>query len=371
MASILVTGANGQIGSELVRALRKRHGRDRVVELDLRPASSEHDRVEHERREHDRSARDRSGPVLSSDGASVSADASISDAPGTGAPSSDASRSDAPFVVADVRDQETLAEVVAEHDVETVYHLASLLSASGEKVPDRTWDVNVNGLKNILDLAREHDLQVFWPSSIAVFGPSTPRDQTPQQTVLDPSTMYGITKRSGELLCQYYHRRYGVDVRSLRYPGLISYDTPPGGGTTDYAVDMFVEAVHSGSYECFVRADTRLPMMYMPDALRATLDVMQADAATIATRDSYNITAMSFSAEELADAIAERVPGFTCTFAPDERQAIADAWPASIDDTPARRDWNWAPTYDLDAMTNDMLQHLRKTLPEEAETLDR
>jgi len=371
MASIPVTGANGQIGSELVRALRNRHGRDRVVELDLRPASAERDRSEHDRQKHDRREHDRSGRVSSSDGASIPADASVSDAPASEAPQSETSPSGAPFVVGDVRDRERLAEVVNEHDVGTVYHLASLLSASGEKVPDRTWDVNVNGLKNVLDLAREYGLQVFWPSSIAVFGPSTPRARTPQQTVLDPSTMYGVTKRSGELLCQYYHRRYGVDVRSLRYPGLISYDTPPGGGTTDYAVDMFFEAVRGGSYECFVRADTRLPMMYMPDALRATLDVMEADAAAIATRDSYNITAMSFSAEELADAIAERVPGFTCTFAPDERQAIADAWPASIDDTPARREWNWAPTYDLDAMTDDMLLHLRKALREEAETLDR
>ncbi len=348
MASILVTGATGQIGSELVRVLRQRHGRDRVVELDLRPASPVTEQRKEDRPEAKRPESSRSGSVSSSDGASIPADASVSDAP----------RPDAPFVVADVRDRQTLADVMSEYDVETVYHLASLLSASGEKVPDRTWDVNVNGLKNILDLARLHELQVFWPSSIAVFGPSTPRDRTPQQTVLDPSTMYGVTKRSGELLCQYYHRRYGVDVRSLRYPGLISYDTPPGGGTTDYAVNMFVEAAHSGSYECFVRADTRLPMMYMPDALRATLDVMEAEAAAIATRDSYNVTAVSFSAEELADAIAERVPGFACTFAPDERQAIADAWPASIDDTPARREWGWTPQYDLDAMVDDMLLHL-------------
>jgi nucleoside-diphosphate-sugar epimerase len=233
-----------------------------------------------------------------------------------------------------------------------------LLSASGEQAPDRAWDVNLGGLKNVLDLARERDLRVFWPSSIAVFGPSTPREDTPQQTVLDPNTMYGVTKRSGELLCRYYHHRYDVDVRSLRYPGLISYATEPGGGTTDYAVDMFRHAADGTPYTCFVRRDTRLPMMYMPDALRATLDLMEAAPNQITVRESYNVSAMTFTAEALAAAIREQVPSFRCTYTPDARQSIADAWPASVDDHCARNDWNWSPAYDLDAMTNDMLMHL-------------
>jgi nucleoside-diphosphate-sugar epimerase len=323
MSSILVTGANGQIGSELIRTLRARPDHSTVVGLDLRapdPAGA--------------------APPLSS---------------GDTAPHTK------PFVVADVRDRDALVKTIQAHQIDTVYHLASLLSANGEKVPDRTWDVNVNGLKHILDLARERSLKVFWPSSIAVFGSSTPRDHTPQETILNPSTMYGVTKRSGELLCQYYHQRYGVDVRSLRYPGLISYDTRPGGGTTDYAVDMFYEALGNGAYECFVTPDTRLPMMYMPDAIRATLDLMSAPASALTVRDSYNITAMSFSAAELAAAIQEHEPDFTCTYRPDERQKIANAWPSSIDDSTARRDWDWQPRYDLASMTEDMLDHLRET----------
>jgi nucleoside-diphosphate-sugar epimerase len=314
MKRILVTGANGQIGSELVDALRDRHGDDRVVGLDLSlPASAN----------------------------------------GRGA---------APYEAADVRDADALARVVTGYDVGTVYHLASLLSASGERNPDRAWEVNLDGLKNVLDLARRHDLRVFWPSSIAVFGPSTPREDTPQRTVFDPSTMYGVTKRSGELLCQYYYRRYGIDVRSLRYPGLISYETPPGGGTTDYAVDMYYAAARGESYTCFVRPDTRLPMMYMPDALRATLALMDADADALTVRDSYNVSALSFSAADLADCLRRHVPAFDCTYDPDERQRIADDWPRSIDDATARADWNWSPTYDLDAMTEDMLAHLRESL---------
>ena len=315
MKRILVTGANGQIGSELVDVLRTRHGSDHVVRLDLDPP-----------------------------------------------PAVNGQARPAPYETADVRDREALAEAITGHDIGTVYHLASLLSASGEKDPDRTWDVNLGGLKNVLDLARTHDLRVFWPSSIAVFGPATPPDETPQQTVLDPATMYGVTKRSGELLCQYYHRRYGIDVRSLRYPGLISHKTSPGGGTTDYAVHMFYAAARGESYTCFVRPDTRLPMMYMPDALHATLDLMAADPDQLTVRDSYNVTAFSFSAEDLAAAIARHVPTFDCTYAPDDRQRIADAWPHSIDDSVARQDWNWQPTHDLEAMTEDMLDHLKESL---------
>jgi len=312
MSRTLLTGANGQIGSELVAALRERHGAEQVVGLDLKPPP----------------------------------------APNGHSPAG-------PFEVADVRDRAALTAVVEDYDVEVVYHLASLLSATGEQQPERAWDVNVNGLRTVLDLAREHDLRVFWPSSIAVFGPSTPKTDTPQRTVLDPSTIYGVTKRSGELLCAYYHRRYDLDVRSLRFPGLISYKTAPGGGTTDYAVDMYERAARGEGYTCFLEADTRLPMMYMPDALRATLGLMDADAAALTVRDSYNVGALSFSPRELAAAIRRHVPGFECTFAPDERQAIADDWPASVDDEAARADWDWAPAYDLDAMTEDMLEHLR------------
>ena len=311
MSSILVTGANGQIGSELVRELRDRHGDDAVVGLDLQPPTSLNGR-----------------------------------------------RRPAPHEVADVRDRGALDDVVARYGIDTVYHLASLLSATGERNPDQAWDVNLSGLKNVLDIARNREMRVFWPSSIAVFGPSTPKTDTPQQTVLDPATMYGVTKRSGEMLCQYYFRRYDVDVRSLRYPGLISHATEPGGGTTDYAVDMFYAAANDGRYTCFVRPDTRLPMMYMPDAIRATLDLMDADARAIDVRDSYNVTAMSFTAEALVEAIGRHVPSFTCTYAPDHRQAIADDWPHSIDDSAARSDWDWTPEYDLGAMTRDMLEHL-------------
>ncbi len=312
MPHVLVTGANGQIGSELVEALRERHGSQQVVRLDLQPPSTPNGQ----------------GP-------------------------------DAPFEVADVRDHEVLADVIATHDVDVVYHLASLLSATGEQHPDRAWDVNMGGLKNVLDLAQRHDLTVFWPSSIAVFGPSTPKADTPQNTVLDPATMYGVTKRSGELLCQYYHRRYDLDVRSLRYPGLISYKTAPGGGTTDYAVDMYTRAAEGADYACFLERDARLPMMYMPDAIRATLDLMAADPADLSVRDSYNVSAFSFSPEELETALQRHVPDFSCTYEPDERQRIADAWPATVNDEAARTDWTWAPEYDLEAMTEDMFAHLR------------
>ena len=307
MGTTLVTGANGQIGSELVETLRQRHGVDSVVGFDLHPAPNE--RGLH--------------------------------------------------ITGDVRDARALRTLIESHDIDTVYHLASLLSATGEQHPNQAWDVNMNGLKHILDLARTHGFSLFWPSSIAVFGPSTPRVDTPQETVLNPTTMYGVTKRSGELLCRYYHQRYGVDVRSLRYPGLISYKTEPGGGTTDYAIDMYHAAANDTPYTCYLRADTRLPMMYMPDAIRATLNLMDAPPNALTVRDSYNITAFSFSANELATHLNERTSnGFSVTYVPDERQDIADNWPASVDDSTARTDWNWHPEYDLAAMTNDMLTHL-------------
>jgi nucleoside-diphosphate-sugar epimerase len=314
MSSILVTGARGQIGGELVAALHDRADSGPVVQLDrTAPAST-------------------NGP-----------------APGP------------PFEVADVRDRDALARVVSKYDVGTVYHLASLLSATGEDRPDEAWSVNVDGLKNVLDLARRHDLRVFWPSSIAVFGPSTPAEKAPQQTVLDPATMYGVTKRSGELLCQYYHRRYGVDVRSLRYPGLVSHRVRPGGGTTDFAVHMFVQAAQGADYTCFLAEDTRLPFMYMPDAIRAALDLMAADESALSVRDSYNVGAFSLAPGDLETLIRRHVPTFACTYAPDARQQIADSWPASVDDRAARSDWDWAPAYDREAMTEDMLHHLRET----------
>lgn len=317
MSRVLVTGANGQIGSELVEVLRETYGTDQVVRLDLTPP-----------------------------------------------PSPNGQRPDGPFEVVDVRDQDALAEVVSTYDVDVIYHLASLLSASGEQQPDRTWDVNLGGLKNVLDLARRNDLRVFWPSSIAVFGPSTPRVDAPQNTVLDPATMYGVTKRSGELLCQYYHRRYNLDVRSLRFPGLISYKTAPGGGTTDYAVHVFEQAAKGEDYTCFLEPDTRLPMMYMPDAIRAIVDLMAADGAALRVRDSYNISAFSVSPQDVVAAVQHHVPDFSCTYEPDERQQIADAWPSSVDDQMARADWDWAPNYDLETMTEEMLAHLREGEPE-------
>jgi len=317
MSRVLVTGANGQIGSELVEALGARHGPEQVVRLDLAHPSV--------------------GDESSQNGTT----------------------SFGPFEVADVRDRSTLEAVMEAYDVEVVYHLASLLSASGEQQPDRTWDVNMAGLKNVLDLARTRDLRVFWPSSIAVFGPSTPTETTPQQTVLDPTTIYGVTKRSGELLCRYYHRRCGIDVRSLRYPGLISHKTAPGGGTTDYAVEMIERAADGERYTCFLEPDAQLPMMYMPDAIRATLALMDADGEALTVRESYNVAGICFSPEELAAAIRRRVPSFACRYAPDERQQIAEAWPSSVDDTAARREWGWVPEYDVEAMVEDMLNHLR------------
>ncbi len=305
---ILVTGARGQIGTDLVAALRQRHGNGKVVESDLKA-------------------------VPGSDGGGV-------------------------FEVLDVTDPAALNETIDRHRIDTVYHLASLLSARGEGNPDLCWHVNMEGLRNVLEAARARRLRVFWPSSIAVFGPRTPKRGTPQVTIEDPSTMYGITKVAGELLGRYYALRFGVDVRSLRLPGIISYSSPPGGGTTDFAVEIFHEALKKGSYVCFVRADTRLPMMYMPDTIRAILDLMAAPSERITIRSSYNLSAVSFSAQELAEEIRRQMPGFTCTYAPDSRQAIADSWPNEVDDSKAREDWGWRSSYDLPGLVRDMLEKL-------------
>ena len=312
MDSILVTGANGQIGSELTLALRARYGVDQVI------ASG--------RRE-----------------------------PEPGTPTANG-----PFEIIDVTQPDQIATVIARHRITTVYHLAAVLSAIGEQEPQRAWTVNVDGLRHLLEAARVGGVQrVFWPSSIAAFGPDTPRDDTPQDTVMRPTTVYGIAKVTGELLCDYYVRRYGLDVRGVRYPGVISSETPPGGGTTDYAVAIFHAALETGRYVCFVREDTVLPMIYMPDCINAALDLMAADQTGLTHRNSFNLAAMSFSAGALAAAIAREVPGFTCVYEPDARQAIADTWPRTLDDSAARREWGWRPRYGLEEMTTDMLARLR------------
>jgi nucleoside-diphosphate-sugar epimerase len=309
---ILMTGAAGQIGSELAQALRKKHGRDNVLVTDLvRPPAA---------------------PTEAG-----------------------------PFELLDVTDRAALDGLVGKFGVDTVYHLAALLSATGEKNPQKAWDVNINGLYNVLEVARARGLvRVFSPSSIAVFGPATPRTNTPQDTVLDPRTIYGVTKVAGEHLCDYYVRKYGLDVRGCRYPGIISHQTLPGGGTTDYAVAIFYEAVKNARYTCFLRRDTRLPMMYMPDCLKCTLDLMGADFARLKHHSSFNVTAMSFTAAELAAEIRKHMPSFECRYEPDFRQAIADSWPESVDDSAARAEWGWKPGYDLAAMTADMLAALKK-----------
>ncbi|NDF99138.1 MAG: NAD-dependent epimerase/dehydratase family protein, partial [Chitinophagia bacterium] len=265
-----------------------------------------------------------------------------------------------PYLSLDVMNKEMLHAQIIRQNITQVYLLAAMLSATGEKNPSLAWHLNMQGLLNVLDIAREEKLsKVFWPSSIAVFGPSSPRMNCPQQTIIEPTTVYGISKYAGECWCQYYWQRYGVDVRSIRYPGLISYKSAPGGGTTDYAVEIYHEALARRSYTCFLKPDTYLPMMYMPDAIRATTELMEAAADSIAVRTSYNVSAMSFSPAEIARSIQQQIPDFTITYQPDYRQSIADSWPQSIDDSTAQRDWGWKPAYDLDAMTIDMLQHLR------------
>jgi nucleoside-diphosphate-sugar epimerase len=309
---VLVTGASGQIGAELVPYLRSRYGSDSVVAADLRP------------------------------------------------PSTDALRA-GPFERLDVTDSSALAKLLSRYKIDTVYHLAGLLSAVAEEQPQLAWRVNTEGLRNVLELARASGAaRVFWPSSVAVFGPDAPRSGTPQGAPLNPTTIYGVTKVAGELMCNYYHLRYGTDVRSIRYPGLISSEAPPGGGTTDYAVDMFYAALREGRYTCFLRADSTLPMMYMPDALEGAVRLMEAE--TVPRHLGYNLAAVSFSPADVAAEIRKHIPDFTVTYAPDFRQKIADSWPTSIDDGEARRDWGWSPSYDLAASASDMLSRLRRRL---------
>lgn len=311
---ILVIGASGQIGVELTLALRKVYGENQVIAADLREQN----------------------PLLA----------------GTG-----------PYVSLDVMNKEMLHVQVIRQNITQIYLLAAILSATGEKNPSLAWNLNMQGLLNVLDIAREEKLsKVFWPSSIAVFGPSSPRQQCPQQTIIEPTTVYGISKYAGEFWCHYYWQRYGVDVRSVRYPGLISYKSEPGGGTTDYAVDIYHQALQKNQYTCFLKEDSYLPMMYMPDAIRATLELMEAPATSVRIRTSYNLSAMSFSPKEVAQSIQQHLPNFLINYAPDYRQAIADSWPQSIDDAVARADWGWKEEYDLNAMTADMLTQLRASL---------
>jgi nucleoside-diphosphate-sugar epimerase len=307
---ILVIGASGQIGVELTLALRKIYGNAHVVASDLREQN----------------------PLLE----------------GTG-----------PYVSLDVMNKEMLHVQVIRQNITQIYLLAAILSATGEKNPGLAWNLNMQSLLNVLDIAREEKLhKVYWPSSIAVFGPTSPKVNCPQQTIIEPSTVYGISKYAGEFWCNYFHNRFGVDVRSLRYPGLISYKSAPGGGTTDYAVEIFHEALEEKKYECFLNEDTYLPMMYMPDAIRATIEMMEAPESKISIRTSYNISGMSFSPKEIAAEVKKHIPDFEMTYKPDYRQQIANSWPQSIDDSVARNDWGWKEEYDLSRMTKDMFDNL-------------
>ena len=310
---ILVTGAAGQIGSELVAALRKAYGDENVIATDKAVTRAQ---------------------VV----------------PGA-------------LEQLDVMHLSSVERAIRTHKIDTIYHLAAILSAVGEANPDLAWDINMGGLKNILDASvRQGVRRVFWPSSIGVFGPDAPKVRAPQETALNPTTIYGVTKVAGELLSEYYWLKHGLDVRSVRYPGLISSEAKPGGGTTDYAVEIFYSAVQAGRYTCFLEEGTVLPMMYMPDALRAAIEIMESDAAKVKLHRGYNVAAFSFSAGELAAEIAKHVPGFRVSYSPDTRQAIADSWPRSIDDSAARRDWGWKEEYDTPTMVADMLVRLRRRL---------
>lgn len=309
--TVLVIGALGQIGSDLVYALRNKYGSDKVIAADIRPEPENY--------------------------------------PGT-------------YLQLDALDGEAQIQVVKDHGISTIYNLAAILSARGEQDPQMAWKINMDALMNSLETVRLTEAkQLFWPSSIAVFGPSTPTDNTPQRTIMEPTTVYGISKLAGERWCEYYHQKYGVDVRSIRYPGLISYRSKPGGGTTDYAVDVFHHALREEPYTCFLSEETELPMMYMPDAIKATISIMEAPAQNVKIRSSYNLFGISFTPEQIFAEIRRNLPGFTFLYQPDFRQAIADSWPNSIDDSHAREDWDWDEQYGLVEMVQDMIAQLRKS----------
>jgi nucleoside-diphosphate-sugar epimerase len=314
MENILVIGSNGQLGTELTESLSALYGADHVFAADI-------------------NYRQRVSKVQ--------------------------------FIKLDVLDKQALTDVVQRHGITQVYQLAAMLSATGEKFPVKAWNLNMQGLINTLELARESSItKVFWPSSIAAFGPHTPRVDTPQLTVMDPNTMYGISKQAGERICEYYHEKFGIDVRSIRYPGIISYAHPPGGGTTDYAIDIFQAAKNHRTYHCFLDHDTTLPMIYMPDAIRATLELMQAAPGTIKVRSSYNVAGVSFNPAQIAQAIQNSLADFSIQYQPDFRQSIANSWPQSLDDTAARTDWGWKPQFGLQAIVQDMLKNIPVTWPE-------
>ena len=312
LPKILIIGANGQLGSELTTALAEKYGAKQVITSDIAPAKTT-----------------------------------------TGLK----------HVILDVTDADALRRVTSENAVTQIYHLAAALSATGEKKPLWAWNLNMSSLLNVLELARELNLRIFWPSSIAVFGATTPTDHTPQKTIIEPETVYGISKQAGEGWCRWYHETHGVDVRSLRYPGLISYKTPPGGGTTDYAIDIFRAAVNDETYSCFLDANETLPMMFMADAVRATIELMEAPEESITERGSYNVAGVSFSPAEIAAEIARQSPGFRITYAPDYRQAIAAAWPASLDDSQAGKDWGWRAQYGLSQLVSEMLAGMKRQTP--------
>lgn len=310
--NILIIGACGQIGTELTYSLREKHGSEIVVASDIREGDQ---------------------PLMDS----------------------------GPFELLDATDYDALEEVVAYYEIEEVYLMAAMLSATAERFPMRAWNLNMNSLFNVLNLAREKKIsKIFWPSSIAVFGPNTPKDRTPQNTIMEPSTVYGISKQSGERWCEYYHKKFDVDVRSIRYPGLISWKTMPGGGTTDYAVEIYHKALEQSSYICFLKKDTNLPMMFMDDAIRATLELMESEPQHIKVRSAYNLSAMSFTPKEIAESIQKHIPDFTIDYEPDFRQSIADSWPSSIDDKKAQADWGWKADFDLEKTTIEMLTQLKR-----------
>ncbi|MBX7043760.1 MAG: NAD-dependent epimerase/dehydratase family protein [Ignavibacteria bacterium] len=311
---ILVIGAAGQIGSELVMALRKTYGDSNVYATDIKDAPAD-------------------------------------------------IKKSGPFQLLDVMDDKRLIHFVIRYKITQIYHLAAVLSGNAERLPLQAWDINMRSLLNILDLAREVGVRkIFWPSSIAVFGKTTPKENTPQLTIMEPNTVYGISKLAGERWCEYYVNRYGLDIRSIRYPGLISYKTEAGGGTTDYAVEIFYDAIESGKYECFLKPDTALPMMFMPDAIRATIELMEAPASRLSVHSSYNLSGISFDPAMIAEEIRKSIPKFQISYKPDFRQAIADSWPKSIDDSVAREDWGWKHEYDLAKMTKIMLKEVKKKL---------